>query len=178
MPDGFTVSYYQPGDENSWVQLEYELGQFSTVERGLQTFREEFLVSQRLDPRERMIFVRDSSGNVVATAALWDGMYLGKLHPRIHWVAVSDSVKGRGIAKAMISHLLLLYRKLKLEGSVYLWTGTRYYPAVNIYRKFGFTEYRGDVNPITNIPESDYPEQNARALSLLEELLNKYNGRK
>lgn len=175
---GYSFSFYRPGDEREWARIEYELGQFETVERGIEIFEQQFLTDQRLKPEERMIFVKDPSGRSVATAALWDGEIFGKVMPRIHWVATLDSCAGKGIAKAMLTRLFELFSELYQGGYIYLWTGTRSYPAINIYRKFGFKEYIGDTNPITNTVDEDFAEKNRAAVILASELIEKYKSQK
>ena len=175
---GYSFSFYRPGDEREWARIEYELGQFETVERGIEIFKQQFFTDQRLKPEERMIFVKDPSGRSVATAALWDGEIFGKLMPRIHWVATLDSCAGKGIAKAMLTRLFELFSELYQGGYIYLWTGTRSYPAINIYRKFGFKEYIGSVDPITNRVDEAFAEKNRAAVTLASELIEKYKSQK
>lgn len=178
LAEGYAFSFYRPGDEREWARIEYELGQFDTVERGIEIFNQQFLREQRLKPEERMIFVKNSCGKIVATAALWEGEIFGRLEPRIHWVATSDSCAGKGIAKAMLTRLFELCAELGYKRYIYLWTGTRSYPAINIYRKFGFKEYIGDTNPITNTVDEDFAEKNRAAVDLAGVLIQKYKLRK
>ena len=69
----------------------------------------------------------------------------------------------------MLTRLLQLYNALGYEGCIYLWTGTRNYPAISIYRKFGFVEYCGDVSPFTNLPDADFAAKNRAGLATLAE---------
>nr|WP_317361006.1 hypothetical protein [uncultured Blautia sp.] len=32
LPDGYTFRFYEPGDEKEWAKLEYEIGDFDTME--------------------------------------------------------------------------------------------------------------------------------------------------
>ncbi|MBQ9783863.1 MAG: GNAT family N-acetyltransferase [Clostridia bacterium] len=178
LPEGYTFVFYQPGDEEAWARLECSLGQFDSMEKGLECFKREFLVDQILVPEERMLFVRDASGEYVATATLWDGMYLGKRCQRVHWVAVSDRCKGKGIAKALLSRVLDLYHELGYSGFIYLLTGTRYYPAIGIYKSFGFTEYRGERSLSDSMTDEEFQEQNERAIAFVQEKLKEYTHQK
>lgn len=167
LPDGYSFSFYQKGDEVAWARLERALGQFETEALALEHFQKDFYDGQRLRPEERMLFVKDSDGEIVGTASLWDGEYFGRIEQRIHWVAVSDRCAGQGIAKAMLTRLLQLYNTLGYEGYLYLWTGTVNYPAIAIYRKFGFIEYRGEISPFTNLPDPDFAAMNRTGLATL-----------
>ena len=174
LPEGYEFSFDKAGDEREWARIECELGQFDTLEKALALFEREFFKDQRLKPEERMLFVKSPDGEIIATATLWDGFVFGRLEQRIHWVATSDKCAGLGIAKALLSRLMELYGALGYKDYIYLWTGTRSYPAVSIYRKFGFKEYRGEINPISNEREADYPEQNERAIAIADEYIKKY----
>ena len=169
LPEGYSFRFYKEGDEMHWVRLECALGQFDTEEAGLRVFSKEFLENQRLSLSERMLFVLDPAGKAVATAALWDGDFLGEILPRLHWVAVSDECAGKGIAKAMLSRLFALYHALGYEGFLYLRTGTQNYPAIGIYRKFGFLPYLGTRSPFENIVDADFAEKNRAAWAAVEE---------
>ena len=172
LPEGYTFAFYQKGDEEKWAAIECSLGQFKSVEKGIECFRREFLEGQDLIPEERVMFVKDAQGEYVATAALWNGMYLGEKMQRVHWVAVSDKCAGKGIAKALISRVLDLYNSLGYEGFIYLLTATYYYPAIGIYKKFGFSYYVGESSLQDNLTDGEFKEQNDKAIALVEQKLS------
>ena len=176
LPSGFYFDFYRKGDEVFWAELEFELGQFSSTDRGIEVFRNEFLNNTELSPEERMIFVKDPDGKVVGTGTLWDGDFLGERLQRIHWIAVSDSCAGMCIGKAIVTRLLELHSELGYSSPIYLWTGTRYYPAVNMYRKFGFSLYEGERDPITANKNEEFARRNRIAISIVNEKINKYRG--
>lgn len=179
LPDGFEFVFYRAGDERHWAQIECAVGQFETEEKGLEYFEREFVRNQILNPRERMLFVKDKKGEYIATASLWDGKFLGVRRQRIHWVAVKDKCAGLGIAKAMLSRLMKLYRELGYEDSlIYLVTGTRNYPAVAIYRKFGFKEYTGPLSLSSKLTDEQFTEQTATAISIINEKISQYKQNK
>lgn len=169
LPDGYSFAFYKAGDEKSWAALECSVGQFNDEAPALRMFEAEFLKNQALRPEDRMIFVLNPDGKAVATAALWDGDFLGKREQRLHWVAVSDECTGKGIAKAMLSRLLALYNELGYEGFLYLHTSTHSYQAIGIYKKFGFAPYLGDRSPFANVADEGFAEKNTAAWALVEE---------
>lgn len=169
LPEGYTFRFYEAGDEKHWAELECALGQFDDPAVAERCFHHEFFGEQHLDPRERMIFVLDPGGKAIATAALWDGMFLGELSQRLHWVAVSDECAGKGIAKAMLSRLLALYNELGYEGFLYLYTSTWSYQAIGIYKKFGFVPYLGERSPFDNIADEGFAEKNTAAWAAVDE---------
>ena len=174
LPEGYSFRFYQAGDEEKWAELECALGQFETVEAGIKCFSREFLEGYEIRPQERMLFVVDPEEKYVATAALWTGDFLGKEHQRVHWVAVSDECAGKGIAKALLSRVLQLYGELGYQGFIFLRTGTWNYPAIGIYKKFGFAPYFGERSPFANIPNEGYAERNLAAWALVDEKHKSY----
>ena len=174
LPEGYTFSFYKKGDEIDWARIHVEVAQFETVEQGVETFNREFITNQRLIPEERVIFVKDPSGEIIATSALWDGEYLGELSQRIHWVCVTDKCTGLGIAKAMLTRLLDMYNERGYSDFIHLWTGTRNYAAIAIYKSFGFEFYHGDINPRSNQKEDGFFTQNENAISFIENKIKQY----
>ena len=174
LPDGYEFVFYTTGDEIKWANLEYSLGQFSSVEQGLDFFKRDFIDGQTLSPEERVLFVKDPDGEYIATGALWNGYFEGKICQKLHWIAISDKCAGKGIAKAMTSRLLKLYNDLGYSGFVYLVTGSRYYPAINIYRKFGFTEYVGEHCPTGDMSDEQFVRETAAAIEIINQKLSQY----
>ena len=174
LPEGYTFSFYKAGDEVDWARIHVEVAQFETVEQGIETFKHQFITNQRLAPEERVIFVRDPGGEIIATSALWDGEYLGEISQRIHWVCVTDKCTGLGIAKAMLTKLMDMYNELGYSDFIHLWTGTRNFAAIAIYKSFGFEYYYGDVDPRTNQTTDGFKKQNEDALSFIEGKISEY----
>ena len=174
LPLGFHFAFYKAGDEVHWAEIERSLGQFETVEEGVACFHREFPEDYPLRPEDRMLFVIDDEGEYVATVALWDGDFLGERRQRMHWLAVKDKVSGRGIAAAMTCRVLDLYRELGYRGFIYLLTATWYYPAILIYRKFGYVEYRGEVSLVAGMPDAEFREKNEDAIASVDAKLAEF----
>jgi len=174
LPDGYEFVFYQKGDEVHWAEIERSVGQFNTLEAGIECFKRDFVCEQNLNPEERMLFVKAPDGEYVATGSLWNGKLLGEEYQRIHWIAVKDKCAGKGIAKALIAHLLGMYNSLGYNGFIYLLTGTRNFSAINIYRKFGFTEYRGEKSLSDKLTDEEFKEQNDKAILLVNEKISHY----
>lgn len=171
LPKGYSFSFYQKGDEVQWAELECALGQFVTPEEGVECFWKEFPVDSQLSPEDRMLFVRNPEGKIVATCALWEGDHLGKTRGRFHWLAVSDECAGKGIAKALFSRLFALACELGYKDMLYLLTGTWYYPAIGMYKKMGFEFYRGEQSPFQKLTNEQFQERNEMAITMIEEKL-------
>ncbi len=174
LPEGYSFKFYEKGDEVKWAQLEVELGQFDSVEKGVEAFEKDFLIGQNLKPEDRTVFVVDEDGNYVATLSLWDGTFLGEYHQRLHWMAVSDRCAGKGIAKALMTRLLDLYNELGYKDFIFLYTGTWYYPAINIYQKFGFKFYEGERSVVVSATDENFKEYNEKAINIVKEKFKEY----
>ena len=174
LPEGYSFCFYKKGDEVEWAKIECSIGQFASIDEGIESFKREFLQNPILTPEERLFFVKDENGEYVATAALWDGMYLGKKEQRVHWVAVSDKCAGKGIAKALLTRILDLYNELGFEGLIYLITATWYYPAISIYKKFGFNEYSGTKSLSDKLTDEEFVARNTTAITLINQKLSEY----
>ncbi len=173
LPNGYEFVFYKEGDARKWSEIQTAVGSFASVEVGTEVFLRDFVNEQALSAEERVIFVKDESGEYIATAALWDGDHYGTREQRIHWVAVRDEHAGKGIAKAMLTFLMELYNSLRYEGFIYLTTGTRNYPAVSIYERFGFALYRGEKSLFPNLDDKAFAEQNESAINLLNKMLKR-----
>ena len=173
LPNGYEFVFYKDGDEEKWSKIQTAVGSFASVEVGTQVFLRDFVNGQALKASERVIFVCDSSGEYIASAALWDGDNYGRRLQRLHWIAVTDEHGGKGIAKAMICRLLDLYHELGLNDIIYLTTGTRNYPAIKIYEKFGFYVYDGEESLFPELDSAQFTERNKAAIELVNKMLNR-----
>jgi len=176
LPMGYEFVFYKNGDELHWADIECSMGQFDSTESALKCFKREFEEGQNLNAKDRMLFVKDKNGEYVATGTLWNGRFLGEEYQRIHWIAVKDKCAGRGIAKALISRLMAMYNDFGYEGFIYLLTGTRNFSAINIYRKFGFSEYRGEKSLSDKLTDEEFKEQNDKAILIVNERISHYKG--
>jgi len=178
LPEGYTFKMYEKGDENLWADIEISVGQFSNREDAIRMFNCEFVDGHNLALNERIVFVLDKGKKAVATGALWNGLFNGKTEQRLHWIAVDDSCKGKGIAKALVSKLLTLYGDLGYQGFIYLITETWCYSAVNIYTKFGFKPYLTN-NPVPDfvLSDEDFVKDTSQGWKQVESKINEYRNK-
>lgn len=98
---------------------------------------------------DRCLFVvEEKTGVVAAVTSLWLGKLTEEepLHARVHWVATREEYQGLGLIKGMFTYLMDLYHKLGDKGYLYLTTQSQSYVAINIYKKFGFVPYLGELH--------------------------------
>ena len=135
LPRGYSARWYQPGDEELWVQVESQAEKALTI--NLKTFVKEFgSYPERLP--ERQCFLCDPQGTAIGTATAWfDDDYRGLPHGRLHWVAIVPEKQGLGLSKPLLTVVCRRLRDLDHQRG-HLLTSTTRIPAINLYLKFGF----------------------------------------
>lgn len=175
LPDGYYFTNYKAGDEVEWAKVEISVGQFNSIEEGVDCFNIQFS-DPNCKKEDRIIFVHEPSGKIVATGAMWTGEFKGKTVQRMHWIAVDESCKGKGIAKSIVTKLLDVYNDLNLSELCYLVTESWCYSAVNIYLKFGFKPYFGDVpTEELGLSNEEFVKQNEQGWRLVNQKINIYS---
>jgi predicted GNAT family acetyltransferase len=123
LPDGYTFELYQDGYENSWAKMQYLNGQIDSFEEAQMCFDNEFK-SRINEVRQNMFFVKAPSGQLVATASIWDGKHFGETKPRIHWVSVNADQQGKGLAKALMTRVMDRHMEMDQGNFLYLTSQT------------------------------------------------------
>lgn len=166
LPEGFHFEFYQEGDEIEWAVIETAVFEFKDETKALDCFQEKFApYSQEL--KKRMVFVTSSSGEKIGTClAWWKEVPNGDRYPLVHWVAVKPGYQGKGIAKAMVSHVLKLLQNSENTSPIYLHTQTWSHVAIRLYQKLGFEITDKKINGSSN---PDYK----KAMAILDVLKNK-----
>lgn len=135
LPAGYTLRWFQPGDERHWTAIWKESEKFLEITPGL--FDGEFGKGREQLP-QRMLFFFDAQGQAVGTTTAWyDDNYHGQRVGRVHWVAIVPSQQGRGLAKPLMSVCCRRLYDLGHRVGV-LGTHNTRIPAINLYREFGF----------------------------------------
>ena len=175
LPEGFYITGYKPGFEKQWAEIECVQQCMESVEKAEEIFRSEFM-SEPQWLYDRCLFVVDGKRDrVAAVTSLW----LGKLtedeplHARVHWVATREEYQGLGLIKAIFTHIMDLYHKLGDQGYIYLTTQSQSYVAINIYKKFGFVPYMGQLH------KSGFDlEEHQKAWQIIDGKIAAYKNRK
>lgn len=134
-PEGFSIRFYEPGDEETWRAVVASAERFMTIKEDL--FRHEF-GKESSAIHDRMHFLCGPDGNVIGTATAWfDERYRGARYGRVHWVAIRPEFQGRGLAKPLLAGVCRRLVELGHDRA-YLITSSGRIPAINLYRSFGF----------------------------------------
>jgi len=135
VPPGFSIRWFQEGDERIWLEIQ------SASERYLEITPALFAKEFGSDPAvvgERQFFLLDSRQRPVGTATAWfDDSYRGLPHGRVGWLAVVPEMRGNGLSKPLMTILCDRLRELG-HRRTYLTTATVRFPAIRLYSEFGF----------------------------------------
>lgn len=130
-PEGYGVRPYQAGDDRIWWDIHERADPILTHRTGS---HREFFGDDEEKLSARQFFLVAPDGESIGTATAWlDSPELG----RVHWVAIVPEFQGRGLAKPLLSHILLLLRELGHTSAV-LETSTQRPRAIDLYEKFSF----------------------------------------
>jgi len=163
MPDGYAITRFTPGREESWAEIEASVGEFDSAAEAIRYFRRTYLpLADELE--KRLLFVENEQGEAVGTITCWWDYTGDRRDPSVHWFAVKREYQGRGLGKALVAACLREMVRLEGDRDIYLHTQTWSYRAVRLYSRFGFEIVRGET---FGSYANDYDE----AMPILREVL-------
>ena len=138
LPEGFHYEFFKPGDEEEWVRIHIESGEFTSYEKGLKHFHDfyDYFIDE-LD--KRCVFIVDSNtGEKVGTAtiSLLEEKEYG-YEAAVDWVAIKKSYQGKKLAKPLITKFMDIARD-NGHTSLILHTQTNSWLAAKLYLDYGF----------------------------------------
>ena len=168
LPEGYNFKMYDVGDEKYWAKLEYEIGDFSSVEEAETYFRTNYC-NQIYELKNRCVFVVDAYGDVVGSCIAWHDSKGNDMVASLHWLVVSPEHQGKHIGLALCQKVMDIFKEHD-ETPVYIHTQPWSYKAILLYIKLGFKIQKTDTF-------SHYENQYKKAMKTLEKLLseNKFN---
>jgi len=144
LPPGYALRWYEPGDEQTWLEIHKATGVYDPLPTGL--FDREFGMAPEQLPG-RQFFIVDhygepfdlAHGKAVATSTAWfDPDAPAPAPGRVHWVAVVPGAQRQGLGSALVWHTCQRLAELGHAGA-FLTTGADNLPAINLYLRLGFT---------------------------------------
>ena len=138
LPDGFHYAFYKNGDEEDWVNIHIESGEFTSIERGLEHFHD-FYDSFINELDRRCVFIVDDATLEkvgTATISLLEKEEFG-YKAAVDWVAIKKKYQGMGLARPLISKFIQIANELNHK-SLILHTQTTTWLACKLYLEFGF----------------------------------------
>lgn len=145
LPTGFSLRWYQPGDEAHWLRIHLAADHFNKITPEL--FQKLF-GSDEKNLRDRQCYLLDPRGEAIGTGTAWfNDNFEGARWGRVHWMAIVPEFQGRGLGKCLLGAVCRRLRELGHE-QAYLSTSTARVPAIRLYWKFGF-------EPLIRSPEDE-----------------------
>jgi len=144
LPAGYSLRFFEPGDEESWAAIEASVGEFASQGEALAYFYEHYM-SQKDELAQRCLFAVDPHGMPVGTCTAWRDPKGGQTVNSLHWLAVCPQYQGRGLGKALVSKVMDVYRGMDGPAPVYLHTQTWSHRAVGLYLKSGFRALKSEA---------------------------------
>lgn len=133
LPAGFGVKWYEPGDEQHWVDIHQKADRYNKATAEL--FRSEFGTDEALLRRRQCFLTADK--DVIGTATAWCNIFQGQPFGQVHWVAIVPGWQGRGLARPLVSTVVGRMLELGHE-QAFLVTQTPRMAAISLYSRFGF----------------------------------------
>lgn len=156
---------YQNGDEQKWAQLEYEVGDFNSVNEAEQYFLSTYCSKNDLDITERCVFAVDENNEIVGSCIAWRDLKDNEFVASLHWLIVSPQHQGKGIGKALCQKVIQIFNT-KNELPIYIHTQPWSYKAIILYVHQGFRIQKTDSF-------SQYENQFDFAMDTLKKILPK-----
>ena len=163
LPDGYSFKMYDEGDEKYWSKLEYEIGDFSSVEEAEIYFKTNYCV-QIDELKKRCVFVVDAYSDVVGSCIAWHDQKDNDTVASLHWLVVSPEHQGRHIGLALCQKVMDIFKEHD-ETPIYIHTQPWSYKAILLYIKLGFKIQKTESF-------SHYENQYKKAIKTLDNLLS------
>lgn len=138
LPEGYRFAAYKSGDKAAWIDIELSSGEILSPQHGQECWQR-YYGNKEDELPDRMFFIEDSQGQKIATATAFYDIH-GKDKPgqgQLHWVAIKKEAQGKGLSKALITHVLQVMKKLGYT-CVKIHTQTNTWLACKIYYDLGF----------------------------------------
>lgn len=162
LPKGYQFRNYQAGDEKAWARLEYEIGDFETLDSAEAYFVSEYCQSIN-DIKKRCIFVVNQEGQIVGSCIAWRDYKESQTVASLHWLIVSARQQGKNLGKALCQRVLEVFQELD-EFPVYIHTQPWSYIAILLYVHLGFKLQKKDTF-------SHYENQYVQSMNVLKIVL-------
>lgn len=174
LPEGYSFSMYSEGDEHHWARIETSVLEFSEEPEALEHFTKDFL--PYIDElKKRCVFICNPQKLPVATTTAWFCLSGKETYSQLHWAAVCPDHQKKGLGKAVMQRVLVLFQLLAPGKDVWLGTQTWSHEAIYLYHKLGFRIVREEVFSLSSNREPPTPKPPYDADAALEILKDVYD---
>jgi len=139
LPHGYYFRNFMDGDQEIWAHIETTAGEFSSIDKALKRFTDEFTGFES-ELRSRCFFLCDSNDRTIGTSMGWYGEDLnGEIIGRLHWIAIHPDYQGKKLGKPLVA--MAIKRMQQSHTKAYLTSQTTSWKAINMYLDFGFKPF-------------------------------------
>lgn len=160
IPQGFSVRYYEKGDEQHWADIQVEVLEFPTREEALKCYDYYWQYMDELKKRQLFI-IDDSTGEPVATANAWWTEVKGKKAGVVYGLSCLPEYQSKGLGKIAAAYMMDCFYRLMPGCSVWLDTQTWSYKAIGVYMDVGFV-------PMKTAIFNEVPNEYQKAVSVMK----------
>ncbi len=135
LPNGFSLRWYQPGDDVHWLWIHAAADRYNEITSGL--FQKQFRSDEKV-LSERQTYLLDPHGRVIGTGTAWfNEDFEGARWGRVHWMAIVPQYQGQGLSKPLMTVICTRLHELG-DNRAYLSTSSVRTAAIRLYLRFGF----------------------------------------
>ncbi len=136
LPEGYSFKMYEEGNEKDWAAIEVSVLEYIDEQAALNKFKKFMAITD--ETKRRVCFIVAPNNEIVGTASIWWEYSGQRRDPWVNYVAIKPQYQGKGLSKALISHILELSLIIEGDRNVYLHTQTWSHIAVRLYQSFNF----------------------------------------
>ena len=160
IPKGFSVRFYQEGDEKSWALIQNSVLEFNSVQDALDCFNH-YLEHEDELKRRQLYVIEEKTGKAVATATAWYSDLNGKPIGVVHALSCLPDYQSLGLGKVAAFYMMKCFYELMPGMDVWLDTQTWSYKALGLYLNLGFI-------PMKNAVYNEVPNEFDAAVAVLK----------
>ena len=134
LPNGFRMRPMQPDEDSLWTDVWRDAEPFARI--GDEEFQNSFGMDRQAVPWRCFFLVTDKGLSVGTISAWYERRHKGLDFGRIHWVAIREAWKNRGLGKSMMT--FAMNRMAQWHERAMLGTQTKRLGAIKVYLDFGF----------------------------------------
>ena len=98
LPEGFSIRYWQPGDEAAWAAIQTSVGEFENTDAALQCFQH-YLDDEEALKLRQLYVIDDARKLPVATATAWYSTLEGQSIGVVHALSCLPAYQSRGLGR-------------------------------------------------------------------------------
>lgn len=153
VPTGFSVRFYERGDEKYWAAIQTAVHEFDEYADALECFGHYLAYENEL--RRRQIYIIDDRKMLpAATATAWFSELDGKEIGVVHALSCLPEYQSLGLGRTAAAYMMKCFHDVMPCSEIWLDTQTWSYKAVGIYMDMGFIPLKTAV--YNNVPNEYY----------------------